>query len=183
MANGLCEIEPSKPFKVQMINLSDKKTIVSKGKIVGHVYPSETEFIGMITQANGTQVHSDKTGLEVFPKETRTCQGIDTSDLKIGHLPSILQERVLQMLNAHAGMWSASLGELTATEHRIQLTENAKPIFQAPYRAPPKARQTEKQEIERMLAADVIEPATSEWASPVVLITKKGVSVRFCVDY
>jgi hypothetical protein len=41
----------------------------------------------------------------------------------------------------------------------------------------------ESAEIQRMMKAEVIEPATSEWASPIVLVAKPDLSTRFCVDY
>jgi hypothetical protein len=37
--------------------------------------------------------------------------------------------------------------------------------------------------LEKMLRSGVIEPATSEWESPVVLVPKPEGSVRFWIDY
>jgi hypothetical protein len=56
------------------------------------------------------------------------------------------------------------------------------PIFQQPYRAGPFARTAEQTEANRMLVEDIIEPATSEWSSPVVLVPKRDGKMRFCVD-
>jgi hypothetical protein len=80
-------------------------------------------------------------------------------------------------------MWDGTLGELTVTRHRIYLKPDAKPIYQAPFRAGRHAREVQKAEVDRMLKAVITEPATSEWAGPVVLITRKDRSIRFCVDY
>ena len=38
-------------------------------------------------------------------------------------------------------------------------------------------------EIEMMLKEQIIEPFTSEWASPMVIIKKKDNTIRLCVDY
>ena len=54
---------------------------------------------------------------------------------------------------------------------------------QQPRRESLRMKDVIKQEIEKMKNADVIEPSSSPWASPVVLVKKKDGSVRFCVDY
>ena len=88
------------------------------------------------------------------------------------------------MLTKHETLWKPGyLGEISATEHRIELYPDSKPIRQAPYRQGHKARDITSSEIAKMLDAGVIEPASSEWASPVVLVPKKDGSLRFCIDY
>ena len=87
------------------------------------------------------------------------------------------------MLAKHRSMWSGRLGQVQSTNHRIDLIPGQKPVHCQPYRAGPTARAVESAEIERMLKAEVIEPATSEWASPIVLVAKPDGSTRFCLDY
>jgi hypothetical protein len=53
-------------------------------------------------------------------------------------------------------MWTGELGEIYTTKHRIELKDSAKTVYQAPYRAGHRAREVEKNEIERMLKAGVI---------------------------
>jgi hypothetical protein len=79
--------------------------------------------------------------------------------------------QVIETLTPFARMWDGNLGKINTTPHRIEIIPGAKPVFQRPYRAGKAGREVEKREIERMLSAEVIETATSEWASPVVLIT------------
>jgi hypothetical protein len=69
------------------------------------------------------------------------------------------------------------------TNHRIDLIPGQNPLHCQPYRAGPRARALESAEIELMLKAEVIEPASSEWVSPIVLVAKPDGSTRFCVDH
>ena len=85
------------------------------------------------------------------------------------------------MLSELSYLWDGSLGVFKAVEHHIKTTGN--PVASQPYRAGPGARQDIDKEIDRMLDAKAIEPADSEWASPIVLIPKLDGSVRFFIDY
>jgi Reverse transcriptase (RNA-dependent DNA polymerase)/RNase H-like domain found in reverse transcriptase len=80
-------------------------------------------------------------------------------------------------------MWDGRLGHVHSTSHRIDLLTGAKPVHAKPYRAGVRAREAESSEVQRMLKSGVIEPATSGWASPVVLVPKPDGSMRFCIDY
>lgn len=60
---------------------------------------------------------------------------------------------------------------------------NAEPIFQHPYPVTPKQRKEQLEQINAMLDDNIIEPALSPWASPVVFVPKPDGSIRFCVNY
>ena len=87
------------------------------------------------------------------------------------------------MLRPFADMGSGKLGNLSVTQHRIELKTGSTPVHAQPYRAGPKARQVEEEQVSKILDAEVIEPANSEWASAVVLVPKPDGSLHFCVDY
>ena len=87
------------------------------------------------------------------------------------------------MIEKHEDMWRpGKLGTVDATYHRIKLEPGTKPIRQAPYSQGHKGRDIQQQEITKILDVGVIEPATSEWTSPVVLLPLKDGSLRFCID-
>ena len=57
------------------------------------------------------------------------------------------------------------------------------PIHLPPRRLPITKQEVEHAEVQKMLDRGVIEPCQSSWARPVVLVTKKDGSTRFCMDY
>ena len=41
----------------------------------------------------------------------------------------------MELLSDFEDMWGGQVGNISATRHRIDLTPDAKPVYQAPYRA------------------------------------------------
>ncbi|CAB4012519.1 Retrovirus-related Pol poly from transposon, partial [Paramuricea clavata] len=74
------------------------------------------------------------------------------------------------------------IGRTDIVKHQI-ITGSAKPIKQPPRRLPLAKRDVACQAVDKMLKDGVIEPSTSPWSSPVVLVAKKNGNLRFCVDY
>ncbi|GFW55987.1 retrovirus-related Pol polyprotein from transposon 412 [Trichonephila clavipes] len=91
-------------------------------------------------------------------------------------------ERLFQEFEDVFSRNSSDIGHTTVTQHRIDTADHP-PIKQHPRRLP-FAKQEEVGTILReMQENDIIEPSSSPWASPIVLVRKKDGSTRFCVDY
>ena len=73
-------------------------------------------------------------------------------------------------------------GRTTSVQHEI-LTSDTRPVRCGPRRLAPAGLRMEQTCVQEMLFGGQIEPSDSPWASPVVLVTKKDRSTRFCVDY
>ena len=73
-------------------------------------------------------------------------------------------------------------GETDLVEFQID-TGDASPKKQPARRMPFAVRQEVARQLNKMQESGVIQPSSSPWASPVVLVKKKDGSHRFCVDY
>ena len=73
-------------------------------------------------------------------------------------------------------------GRTKSVQHEI-ITKDARPVRCGPRRLAPAGLRKEQDCVQDMLTGGQIEPSDSPCTSPVVLVTKKDGSTRFCVDY
>ena len=97
-------------------------------------------------------------------------------------LSSSQKEQLRQLREEFADVMRDQPGRTTLAEHQIE-TGSARPVRLPPYRLPHAYRESVKKELKEMQEQGIIEPSTSEWASPVVLVKKKDGALRLCVDY
>jgi len=99
-------------------------------------------------------------------------------------LPPTLASNFKDLLIAHKDVFAKSptcIGFSDLLEYDIDIAYAA--AIRQPPRRPPLASGTAEDDlINEMLAADVIKPSDSPWASPVCLAKKPDGSYRFCVD-
>ncbi|XP_027170262.1 uncharacterized protein LOC113770100 [Coffea eugenioides] len=68
-------------------------------------------------------------------------------------------------------------------DHQIILKEGARPFQVRPYRCPYVQKTEIEKLVKEMLEIGIIQPSSSPFASPLLLVKKKDGSWRFCVDY
>ena len=75
----------------------------------------------------------------------------------------------------------SKLGKTSLVQHDIKL-DNTTPFREWYHRIPPHQYEEVQKHLQEMLDTGAIQRSTSPWASPVVLVLKKDVSLRFCTD-
>ena len=208
-ANGVHNLRKNRPFLLHMANFSDRAVTLHKHTIVARVLPGQANPIAtsiLLSEVLNVEDVSKKNNLspeetinvedvkdesslsEVnerqSPEETRPLElSEEVANMNLKNVPQEYHAKVKTMLNKHSQMWTGRLGRIELTSHRITLKPDAVPVKQAPYRAGPRGRQNETEQVKAMLKEGVIAPSESEWASPVVLVSKSDGTLRFCVDY
>ena len=100
-------------------------------------------------------------------------------------LSAELQDQVRALLYKYECVLSVDdydLGYTDILTHKIDTGSN-RPVREPLRRQPPPYLQYIDDEVEKMLAANVIEPAHSDWASNVCLAKRKDGRLRFAIDF
>lgn len=79
------------------------------------------------------------------------------------------------MLYEFQTIWDGNLCRMDVVKYRIELLrDHVQPVYSTHYRAGTKTREFKKVKIDTMIEQEVLEPAQTEWAAPIVFATKKG---------
>ena len=125
------------------------------------------------------QVQTDPASVEW--RKSRLIELIGDTEL----LEPAQREKLLEFLtDRHAAfcLEEHERGETDEIEFRI-LTEDVQPCKLPSRRMPFAVREEVARQLKAMQASGVIQPSSSPWASPVVMVRKKDGSHRFCIDY
>ena len=97
-------------------------------------------------------------------------------------LTSEQRKEVETLMKQYPDVLSSLPGRTDQIQHDIKLL-TSEPIRTKGYSIPYKTRSVMETEIQDMLDLGVIEPSISPYSSPIVLVSKKDGSVRFCIDF
>ena len=92
------------------------------------------------------------------------------------------QIQLRRLLQEFKDALSSRTGRTTLMEHNID-TGEARPIRLQPYRLPQAYTEMVRKELQDMEENGVIEPSSSDWAAPIILVKKKDGTIHLCVDY
>ena len=163
----------SKDIGLSVLNLSDRSVPLQQHSPLGVLQP-----IQAIHSLDATLERSES-NIELpdhlQPLIDQASKNLDPSQT----------EQLTKLVSKYQSVFmgpDGNLGRTNLAKHYID-TENARPIKIPPRRQSQTQRDIVERELDKMLSQDIIEPSYSPWSSPVLLVTKKDGSIRFCIDY
>ena len=165
----------SQSTNVLMINLTEDEVVLPCGSLVGTLVP-----VLSVSVARSMECVPGARTAELLEYLEDIVRGSHTSLGESG------RQSLRDLLHKYEHVFPAPgepvTGRSKSVRHEIEIN-NARPVRCGPRRLAPAGLRREQDCVREMLSGGQIEPSDSPWASPVVLVTKKDGSTRFCVDY
>ena len=175
ISNAVVNVNSSE-LLVTCMNLNDEPVKLQKGITVALLSPVQQ----VIELTENQSDEYEEMQLENLPYHLQ-----DMAKTASEYLTESQSRKMYGMISRNAEVFVGADGKLglnTSVKHSIN-TGNAPPVKMRAYKTAVSQKKLIEEELEKMLEAQVIEPSESPWSSPVVLVTKKDGSPRFCVDY
>ena len=177
---------------VPIMNLTEDTLILPPKTVIGKVSEGiEAKVSVEQISANSGRSCSvqDEKGHSPCGSESGQSKVSTTPDLSALNLHSSLNDverlQIEDLVRKYADVFAWSdldLGYTDQVEHQIFVTDET-PISQPYRRVPPSVLGEVRDHIEDLLSKGIIRPSSSPYASPIVVVRKKGGEIRMCVDY
>ena len=166
-----------KKYHVNLLAPYHERVVTCK-YISTYEFPEVDEEADYVHEPEYTDPHD-----ELPVHELQTCQTQDVHDVNI--YPDLTHNRqgeLQHILSDFDKRFNDVPGQTDIIEHDPTV-EHDRPIRRKPYTIPKMKRGQVKAELDKMKEMGIIEPSTSPYASPMVIVMKKNGNVRICGDF
>jgi predicted aspartyl protease len=176
----------SKNVHLRVMNLTEEVVELRKNTVMGICQPIE----GVVDKLDADQTRCRNVEMLDSENTSDKCTNVpehlqDLVERCRKNLSSTEVSELEELLMEYRDIFQipdGPLGKTNKVKHEIN-TGNNPPVKQRPHRLSWHKRETCEKEIKDMLEKKIIEPSSSPWAAPIVLVKKKDGSTRFCIDY
>lgn len=123
--------------------------------------------------------------LEALLKNDAVLQLFELGVHSASEVQLSINSEIQKLLKEFAGIFTEPVGlpPQRACDYAIPLLPGAQPFRLRPYRYTPEQKDEIEKQVDEMLWSGVIQHSSSPFASPVLIVRKKDMSWRLCVDY
>lgn len=164
----------SKQQYLKVINVGDDSIEWKANKLLARAE--------LINQSQATKAHKVQPVNQISEAKKTN---ITLTDIDVGQLEHADKDRLLNLLNKFVNSFAFTTNELGCTDliemHIKTIVDQ--PVYFKPYRLSYKENEIVNTKVQDLIEAGIVRESVSEYASPVVLVKKKGGDYRLCVDY
>jgi hypothetical protein len=171
VASSIHQCDQEGKIPIMVLNPTNVVQYIHQGTTMGHVQPPPTQVEAPICTM----------GFQAGDKP----DPLDQLDLSHATLSEAEKRRMKDFLQQYQDVFavsSADLGCYPGVQHEIK-TGDHPPICQRPYRVPSAYKAEVEKQMEEMMDSQVVEPSSSPWSSPLVIVPKKDGALRLCCDF